>query len=133
MRGVIFYTLPENLSIWGDPSAWTATLDKMGFDYYVMIDPQNIISNWEETKTITGARVDTMDEALNLIDQPTKVYLTQNGTTELKDFQEPDNVLYILGPDNGDNPNISCDITLKLPAQNLWAIECISAIWGRFL
>lgn len=136
MKGVIFYTQSENLSIWADASAWTNTLEKLGYDYYVMVDEQNILPNWEETKNIIGYKVQNIDQALSMIDSidPNNetIFLTMSATQTLSNFTEPANPCYVCGPDNGGEPIFTPDQTLKLDAPNLWAIQCVSAIWGKF-
>lgn len=135
-KGVIFFTQSPHLSIWGDPSAWTNTLDKMNFDFYIMIDEEGIVPSWVETKSIEGYRVGTFDEALiklnSIHPECDQVFLTENAITDLKDFIEPENPVYICGRDSGGLSYTGSDYEIKLSAPNLWAIECISAIWGRF-
>lgn len=133
MKGVIFYAQSPELSIWGDAVAWTNTLEKFGYDYYVMVDQEGLHVDWEETKNIDGWRVDNINQALQFIDpNATKVKLDANGIANWDKFVEPENVCYICGPDSGTVPQVFSDQILTLPAKNLWAIECISAIWGKF-
>jgi len=137
MRGVIFYNQSNNNSIWGDISAWTSSLEKMGWDFYIAIDIDNEVPNWVETKNIEGYRVSNMDEALSKLDSIHSVcetvYLTMDSNVLLQEWPEPENVCYICGPDNGTNPVINADYDIKIDALNLWAIECISIIYGRNL
>jgi len=137
MKGVIFFSEPEHLSIWGDPIAWTNTIDKMKYDFYIMIDQQRIVPNWTETKSITGHRVDSFSEALDLLKknypQCKQVYFTPNGNTDFIEYKEPNNVVYIFGSDSNGLDYNNADYNVKLPAKDLWAVECLSAIWGRFL
>jgi len=130
MKGVIFYTQSETKSIWADPSAWINTLEKLGVDFYIMIDEEKIVPNWEETKQIEGHRVDTFTGALTKLNEIhpecETVSFDMDAKIELKDFTHPTNVCYVLGADNGENPIFIPDHKIKLYAQNLWAIQCIS-------
>ena len=136
-KGVIFYAQSEIRSIWGDPSAWTNTLEKLGVDFYIMIDIEKIVPNWEETKQIEGHRVDNFNDALTKLGEVhpecKTVFFTMNSNIELKDFTHPANVCYVVGADSGDTPSFESDHSIKLFSPNLWAIQCISiALYDNF-
>ena len=136
MKGCIFYNHSNTASIWGDMSAWTNTLEKIGYDFYIAIDINNVEPNYTETKSIEGYRVSTFDEALTKLSEIhpecETVQLTMTATKNLSEFTEPVDVCYVCGPDSGSEPEFTPDHKIKLTPPNLWAIQCICGIWGKF-
>ena len=123
-------------SMLADISMVSSSLEKANYDFYIAIDEGNIEPNWVETKSIDGYRVVNMADALaKLVEihpECETVQIISTAATDMTAFTEPANVCYICGPDNGAEPVITTDHKIKLNAGNLWALECVFALWGRF-
>lgn len=136
-KGVIFHAHSEMLSIFGDPVAWTNTIEKLGFDFYIMIDKEAIVPDWVETKSIQGYRVDDMADALQLLSdrrpECSLVELREDAVTTVTDWTPPEDICWIVGPDVGADPVLPTAQKISLPCGRLWAIQAITAVWGRYM
>jgi len=131
LKGVIFFTEPNNLSLWGDIAGIRNTLTKLVVDFYIVVDQQNIIPDWND-EVIESYRVSTFQEALDKLEQIhpecETVWLTSEATTELKDFDHPTNACYVMGADSGGTVYTTADHNVKIYGPNLFAAIVIGIV-----
>jgi len=133
----IFNAEEEKDSFFGSPQIWDNTLKFFGFSEkdYVYIDN----TKREEYASDPTSRPD-MISALKTFPKGTKIYFSEFGEFDLKDFKHPDDAIYIFGRDGGkingkDQPPLGVDITIKIPnVKSLWGIEALSILmWDRYI
>ncbi len=131
VKGIIFACEPEIQSLMGSPVGWTNTLDKLGIDFYIMVDTQNEVPNWDDSRR-ESYRVTNYADALTKLTEVhpecSKIKVEMSQTTDLKDYTHPTDACYIFGPDGGAYPTFTEDGGLKCYADNLWAVECATAV-----
>lgn len=131
MKGVIFFTEPNNLSLWGDIAGITNTLSKLVVDFYIVVDEHNIIPNWTDQR-MESYRVNTFQEALTKLEEVhpecETVWLSQSNSVELKDFDHPVNACYIVGSDSGNTIMDNADHNIKLYGPNLFAVIVLGIV-----
>ena len=124
MKGVIFHTEPNNLSLWGDIAGIRNTLSKLVVDFYIVVDTHNIIPDWND-EVIESYRVSTFADALTKLEEVhpecETVWFTSDATTELKDFDHPTNACYVMGADSGGTSFTTPDHSVKIYGPNLFA------------
>jgi len=131
--GIVFYAESALQSQSGDIARWTNLLEKLDFDFYIVIDDHDIIPNWVETKTITGVRVDSMAEAITHIssnyNSHTKVKMVMTAETKITDYTFPTDVIFFIGSDQNGLDTFKEDTSVKcITANELWAIDCLNEI-----
>ena len=137
VKGVIFSTENSASSLMGDILGWTNTLSKLGVDFYIVVDKEKMVPDWEDTR-MESYRVSSYEEAFRTLSQKhpecQRIRVEQTETTELKDFTHPENGCYIIGADQGIYPiGFTRDTGLKIYSPNLFAQVCISIIlYDRF-
>lgn len=115
-----------------ESSQWVFPLRDFNVDELYMCPITGIRSKLSERKQIR----DVIDENPNLI----KVFVDERGETDLRDFEHPENVLYILGK-VGYSPlslkkdnDFSIKIKTKEDKGLLWASQaCVLVLYDRFL
>lgn len=134
MIGVIFSVEPPNKSIWGDVIGWTNILDKWEVDFYIMVDKDALVPNWEDSRR-ESYRVNNYDEALAKLKEVhpecITTLFTNNTDKTLNEHTHYKEECYILGPDNSW---IDLDVTtkVKIPSGPIWAVNCVNiALYDR--
>lgn len=132
-KGVVFYAEPPEQSQSGDIARWTNLLEKLGFDFYIVIDNHDLISHWVETKTITGHRVETMAEAITKLDNDystcTKVKVHHMAPTKISSYTIPTNSVFLIGSDQNGLDVFTEDAEVKcVTSSEVWAIDCVNQI-----
>lgn len=136
MKGICFYAESQNHSLSGDIIRWTNLIEKLGFDYYIVIDNNDIIPTWVETKQITGHRVNSMADAISLIGSTypnaTKVKMDETGQTKITAYTIPSDVCFFVGSDTHGFDEFTADDTIMaITSYPIWAIDVVNQVAMR--
>jgi MinD superfamily P-loop ATPase len=120
--GVIFHAESPIKSLYGDVQGWRNLISKMNVDYYIVIDKEGIIPNWED-KVIKSYRVNNIQEAIALVPIDDEVIVFSN--TGKKYTATAGNKCFVFGSDSG---KLDLTDTYSLGEHELFAMNCASIV-----
>lgn len=130
MKAILFFMEDNQKSFFSDINVWRDTAFAFNIDCYIIVDETSgkEFAHWSDQYKESHV-TNSIEEALNIHPELTKVWLKQNGEITLQNFQHPeDDVVYIFGPD--DHPiDIQADYQVRIDVEReLWAIQACSIV-----
>jgi len=137
MKGIIFPTESERVSLLGDIKMWVSTIKRFGLDFYIVVDDKNVYPNWKD-ESMESYRVDNYPDAfkkLQSIHPGIKIVKVDDvsDAQELKDYTHPGDACYVIGSDGASHPSYTYDSAIKLFQKALWGVEAfVCVMYDRY-